>query len=699
MANPDAAHSPPPATPSAPARRETLIAALLLAVVTFIVFSPVLRFPFVNYDDPDFVTSNGAVQMGLTAESVSWAFKSLMIYWQPLTWVSYMLDFELWGMKPGGYHLTNLLLHLASTVVLFLALKRMTRAHWPSALVAALFALHPLHVETVAWISERKGALSSLFWMLALWAYARYAKQPAPSRYALAALCFIGGLMSKSMVVTLPAVFLLLDFWPLRRIKGLTPAESGIPQRTLGQIALEKAPLFLLSAISGYLTIAAQQKSSAVLSLEQLSIAQRGSHALLGYLAYLQKTFWPANLTVFYPFPETIPAGKVALAALALAGVSALALALVRRAPAILVGWLWFLGVLLPVSGLFQTGDQAIADRYTYIPLIGLFIALIWGAAPLAARLPRAALGAAALVIIGGCVLATGKQLQHWRDTKSLAEQACRATERNHVGHAILGSIYAERKDWPKAREYYTRAISYKERYLDAHFGFAVALTEEGDLAAAMPHYRRALEINPSSAEAHSALGFALLRQNLAAEAAPELEAAVRLKPGLAQTRAALAAALQMLGRHDEAIAAYSQASGLPLGPAETWLSFGNYLVSSGRLAEAVPAFKRATELNPNLTAVLSRLAWILSTHPNPAIRNGPEALALGLKASQLSGQKDPLVENALAAAYAETGDFSQAIETAERAIALASAAGQTQVGAIAQKLLETYRSGNPHRE
>ena len=691
-------------TPAPSSKRDALVVSIFLLAVTLAVFSPVLNHAFLNYDDPDFVTANPNVQQGINGRSLSWAFTSLFIYWQPLTWVSYMLDHQGWGLNPRGFHLTNLWLHAANTLLLFAALRRLTKALWPSAFVAALFALHPLHVETVAWISERKGVLSGTFWMLALWAYARYVEKPGWPRYVPVVIFFAGGLMSKSMVITLPFVFLLLDYWPLRRLQSGTPGDHGTsttPRRTVLQLLTEKAPLLALALASGYLTVLAQRKVSAVMTLEQLSLGQRLGHALLGYLGYLRKTIWPSDLTVHYPLPETLPTWAILVAMLVVGGLSALALANARKFPWLVVGWLWFLGTLLPVSGLLQTGDQALADRYSYLPLIGLFIAVTWTVAELfrGATHPRMLLGLPAIGVVAACVVVTGMQLQHWANTRMLFAHSVAVTSRSYVAHAILANTYADAGQWAAAEKLYTQALSFKEAYTDGQFGFANTLAAQGKFAEAAPHFRRAIQLNPGLADAHNNFGFALLRQNNPTEAAAEFTAAIRINPNAARNHVGLAIAQQMLGRTDEAVATYARVVGLAPNTAAAFLGFGNFLVGQGYSAQALPCYQQALKLEPNSVEALSRLAWTYATHQDAAVRHGAEALRLATQACALTQEKDAVSLNALAAAYAENGQFPKAIEAAQKALALAQSSGQTQIAPIVQKLIELYQAGKPYRE
>jgi protein O-mannosyl-transferase len=665
--------------------RNRLLICIGLGFLTLVVFWPVTTFEFLRYDDPDFVTENPHVLNGLAREEIIWAFQSLYIYWQPLTWLSYMADVEVWGLTAKGFHLTSLLLHIASTSVLFLALSRMTGEQWPSAVVAGLFALHPLHIETVAWISDRKGVLSTVFWMLALLAYARYAarvngrgpkvEHPGPHAaaslspsppfslfsYALALLFFAMGLMSKSMVVTLPFVLLLLDYWPLGRLQ-----ENGMMRR-LGRLVVEKIPFFALAAVSSFLTLKAQQQAQAIWSGEQMGLGMRVATALAGYATYLRKTFWPADLAVLYPHPGAWPWWVVLCSAMVVAGVSLAAWITRKKHPYIVVGWLWYLGTLVPVSGLLQTGEQATADRYTYIPLIGLFVALVWGGAALARRwkLPEAAQGVAALVALGACLLTTGFQLSFWQNSGTLFARAAAVTDRNYLAHAVLGSLMAEEGRYAEALEHYNLSLSFHPNYPDTHSGLADAHLRFRNFDKAIEHYQKAISVKPTFAAYH-------------------------LK---------LARAFEMAGHIEEAIAAYEEALRIQPNAPEAHLVAGNLCLARGRFIDALKHYRAAVQAKPDWPDALNRLAWLLATHGEESVRNGAEALQLATRACELTNYQRPDALNALAAAYAENGRFAEAVQTSQRAIDLANAAGQGQLATIIQKLQEQYKAGQPYRE
>jgi tetratricopeptide (TPR) repeat protein len=571
--------------------RLTLLLCLGLLLGTFAVFGQVLRHEFINYDDPTYVTGNPNVYVGLTLEGVAWAFTSnYSSNWHPLTWISHMLDCQFFGLKPWGHHLSSLLLHAINTLLVFLVLKRMTGATWRSAVVAALFAWHPLHVESVAWVAERKDVLSATFWMLTLWAYLRYAQKPEPGRYLLCLLFFMLGLLSKPMVVTLPFVLLLLDYWPLGRSFGSGMAQQPVSGRRL---LLEKLPFFLLATASSVVTFLAQKSGGAVASLETLTLSQRAANALISYARYLRKIVWPSDLAMVYPLPDFWPAPQIIGAMLFLLAVTTAVVVCRKSRPYLMVGWFWFLGTLVPVIGLVQVGFQSLADRYTYLPSIGIFILLVWGMADLAGRWPqrRLILGRMTALILTACFTLTWFQLRLWQNSVTLFSHALAVTTGNFVAHNNLGSaldklgrsdealvhfkaaleirprdpetlyniglLLARQDKVHSAEAYYQEAL---RDYAHGHYLVALAAAEAGKFETAIAWYREALRLKPDAQEALRNLAWIL-----ATNPKPELRngvEAVRLAERaceLTQHRdpaslATLDAAYAEAGRFDDAI-------------------------------------------------------------------------------------------------------------------------------------------------
>ncbi|MGD0259054.1 MAG: tetratricopeptide repeat protein [Verrucomicrobiota bacterium] len=981
--------------------RRTILICGLLAVLALTAFWRVTHNDFIKLDDRQYVTENPHVQGGFTWENVKWAFQAgYASNWHPVTWLSHTLDVRIFGLRPGWHHLINLLLHTANAILLFLVLNRMTGAVCRSAVVAALFAVHPLHVESVAWVAERKDVLSTFFFILTLSAYARYAagRRPGsegsgrlgrngrlgeaslPSRlwYVATLGLFALGLMSKPMLATLPFVLLLLDFWPLGRSAewGMRGAESGGSARGRGWAGLvaEKVPFFVLAAGSSVLTFLAQAKGHNV-SIG-LPLGSRIANAIASYLKYLGKTVWPADLAVFYPHPDIrYPVShqwagwKIALAALLLIAITVWALFRARRQPWFAVGWFWYLGTLVPVIGIIQVGGQALADRYTYIPLIGVFICLTWGAADSLASLrpggrdvspkgpfspapdgislgrlgeasllsgAQVLLAAAGILAVTGCVLATQRQVKYWRNNLTLFEHALSVTANNAVAHYNIGTELEDQGNYDAAVAHFRTALEYDPSYADAHcsLGFALhalgkvddaleqyqaairlkpwhaqartslgaILWMRGQREAAFEQYAEALRLKPDLAQAHYNLGIALTALGRFPEATTHLAEAVRLKPDYPEARTRLSQALfkqgnlaeaeaamrevvrlyptnaearvnlgdllRLLGRRDEALGRYAEALRLQpdyavahydIGtilleqgkPAEAATHFaeatrqkpdgalafeglGRALALQGKFAQAAPQFREAVrlcptnaeiqvnlgdalmltgqsneaaasfaaalrlepdlaernvkqgkaladqgqldaalgrfmtaaclkpedadahenlglcfarlgkpdeaaahfeevvrlrpnaqayyelgrvqltqaktreaaasyqeavKLGPNWPAALNNLAWILATASDPQLRDGAEAIKLATRACTLTEFKEAVLVGTLAAAYAESGQFQEAVLTAERARELAASAGKKELAEKNRQLVELYRSGKPYHE
>jgi tetratricopeptide (TPR) repeat protein len=631
-----------PSTPANPPLKQTLLICVALAVVTLIVFWPVHRFDFINYDDTDYVAKNPRIQEGFTSSAIQWAFtESHSSNWHPVTWLSHMLDWQLFGKNAGGHHMVNVMFHIANSLLLFVLLRRMTQTTWPGAFVAALFALHPLHVESVAWVAERKDVLSTFLWLLTTWHYVRFAqaRHALPPRrsaldYSLALLFFALGLMSKPMLVTLPFTLLLLDFWPLRRMAGNNNSREITLPRLKSSI-VEKIPFFALIVISSALTFWAQRKGGAVTSLNALSLEGRISNALISYPRYLGKMLWPENLTILYPHPWQWPIWIAIAAALFLIGVTVVAIRNRQKHPYLIVGWLWFLGTLVPVIGLVQVGMQAIADRYAYIPLIGIFIAVTWWAWSVFGEPSknRTALGVVAAVILIGCTLATAKQLQHWQNSGTLFSRAVTLTKKNFLAHNNLGFYLYENGNVDEAIQHFQSAIQIypqfeiswrnmgqaldeKHRYAEAvtHYEKALqlnpghlevrnrlgnSLSEIGRVDEAIGHYNYVLERQPENVDAHNNLGVALAMKGQLADALVHLEKAVALNPRSASAHSNLGNAYAVQQKVDLAISHYKTALSLNTDDARTHNNLGNALAAKGMLAEAIENYRAAIRMEP----------------------------------------------------------------------------------------------------
>jgi tetratricopeptide (TPR) repeat protein len=668
------------------AKARPRLIGLLLALITLLAYLPVARDLFINYDDQVYVTDNRTVQNGLTWAGVKWAFTTgYASNWHPVTWLSHMLDCELFSLNAGAQHYVNVLFHAANAVLLLLLLFRLTGALWPSAFVAALFAWHPLHVESVAWISERKDVLSTFFALLTLLAYVRHAQgrarvesressagssllalDPRPSTfdYSLALFFFALGLMAKPMLVTLPFVMLLLDYWPLRRVPWVECRASSVLR-----LVLEKWPFFLLTIISCVVTFLVQRHGEAVMTIQQFPLHLRVANALIACERYLGKAFWPSNLAILYPLPNHLSWIR-AMAATAiglLGGISWLIWRMRRQCPYLLVGWLWFLGTLVPVIGLVQVGSAGMADRYTYFPLVGVFIIVAFGVRDLANRFqfPKAAVAAAAALTLALCLILTENQLRYWYDSESLFAHTLAATGGDNP---------------------------------NAQINYGAALEQKGRLAEALAQYREVESISPDNVEARYNIGNLLDKMGRPEEALPELRQAVQINPKSPAFHDTLGAVLVELGRFDEAMNQLAEAARLDPAYPAAHFDMGKLLLKQGRDSGAIDEFRTALRLDPDNFQILAYTAHVLAAEENPQIRDGKTALMLAATANALTGGAQPFVLDALGMACAETGDFTNALEVTQRAFDLATAAKMSKLEPLQQRL-QLYKNHQPWRE
>jgi protein O-mannosyl-transferase len=598
--------------------KQMALVCLLLTLMTVGVYWPVARHAFINFDDPDYVSGNPRVQAGLNWGSVPWAFSSLYASnWHPVTWLSHMLDCQIYGLRAGGHHVTSLLFHVVNSLLLFGLLKRLTGALWRSALVAALFALHPLHVESVAWVSERKDVLSAFFFMLTLGAYARYSGIQSPgantppstlhaSRYYVLSLLFFAlGLMSKPMLVTVPFVLLLLDFWPLCRLHWSTakpPLATAGQSSTLKRLIIEKIPFFTLSALSCVLTFLVQRACGAMTPLDKNPFELRLANALVGYARYLGKTLWPSKLAVFYPYSQlSLDSWQVVGAALLLLVATVAIVLAVKKQPYLLIGWLWFLGTLVPVIGLVQVGKQSLADRYTYLPHIGLFILIAWGVGAAVARLKwlrLISIGAAVMVLLG-CGILTSRQVSFWCDTKTLFQHAVAVTSRNFVAYTVVGNALCEENKLPEAITQCQKALEIAPDYPEAHNTLGNIYGRQGKYAEAIASYRLAAEADRTYADPRNGMGDIFVKQGKYAEAEAQCREALRLAPMHLPAMFGLATALHHQGKLDEAAEYYRRVLEFKPDLYTPRRFLGNILVAQGKPDQAIPQFVMALKIRP----------------------------------------------------------------------------------------------------
>jgi Tfp pilus assembly protein PilF len=757
--------APPGGSGSAgrPDRRTVLGICLLLVVITWVVFAQTVHFDFVNYNDDVCVYDNPVVAGGLSLAAVGWAFTHEQVAnWIPLTTLSHLLDCQMFGLRPGGHHLVNVLLHTAGVVLLFLVLRRMTGRLWRSAFVAAVYAIHPLRAESVAWVSERKDVLSAVFFMLTLAAYLRQVYRPSRAgRVAVAAL-FALGLLAKSMLATLPGVLLLLDCWPLGRCHH---------PREFVRLVVEKIPLLILSA--GACVAAALTPGLVIPPAERIPWGERLGNSVLSCAGYLWQMVFPSGLAIPYPYPrgpEALPVWKVGLALGLLAALSALAVADWKKRPWLLVGWLWFLGMLAPVSELLQINqDAAHADRYTYLPGIGLLIAATWTVAEATAgwKHRRVLAGSLMLATVAALMAAGYRQTAYWRNSETLWNRALACTSGNYVACVNLGSHLIQKGELAEGLARYRQALVYRPDYAAARVNLGVALFAQGDLAGAeaqdqavladdpanaaarenlgnvlvkqgrtgegIAEYRRVLQSQPAEENAHFNLGTALSAQGDLAGAIAEYRRALECNPADNQARNNLGAALLRTGDAEGALACFVKTLSLPGDPPARWERLGNAFLQQGRPAEAAACYRQTLRLRPDLagawtrlgaacfqqadlkgardcwqqalarepgqTDVQNNLAWLLATAADPALRDAAKAVALAEQARDETGAGNPAILRTLAAAYAGTGRWPEAAAAARKAAALAAAQTNNALTASLPREIKYYEAGGRTQE
>jgi Flp pilus assembly protein TadD len=593
---------------------QKVIIVCLLVAVTAIVYGQVIHHKFVNFDDDQYVTKNPYIWRGLSRQSIVWAFSTTYAnFWHPLTWLSHILDCQLFGRKAGMHHLSGLLLHLASTVLLFLFLFKSTKAVWCSAAVAALFAIHPLHVESVAWVSERKDVLSTFFWMLTMWAYVGYAQQTALKRYLLVFLFFILGLMAKPMLVTLPFVLLLFDYWPLSRLQLAD-------KNSLRSLIREKIPFLILALAAGIVAFWAQKSGGAIGSLVKYPLNMRFANAFVSYVSYIGKTLWPVHLLVPYPYPKTIPLWQAAGALVVLIGISVIALRLAFKYPYFIVGWLWYLGTLVPVIGLVQVGYHAMADRYTYVPLTGLFIIIAWGAADLSSKwhfknkkILQVSSAAAILAIL---MILSWIQASYWKNSIKLFEHSLKLCPDNVTAHNNLGTATMESGDIKGAEFHFSQVLKIDPKNSVAYHNLGLSLSRQGKTDEAIKLYRKALKLNPRQVQSHEKIAEALFERGDYREAAMHFNEVLKVRPGDAEILNNLGDALMHAGKAPEAARYFSKALRIK-SDYSVHYNLGSALLAIGKLDEAIIQLSESLRLKPDNELAHNNLGNALAQQGN----------------------------------------------------------------------------------
>jgi protein O-mannosyl-transferase len=706
----------------APTRGAVVVICTVLTAITCLVFGQTLRHQFVTYDDPQYVYANPDVTAGVSPARIAWAFTHTIAgNWHPLTTISHMLDCQLYGLNPAGHHFTNVLLHTIAVILLFLVLRQMTGNLWRSAFVAVLFAIHPLHVESVAWISERKDALSAVFFMFTLGAYVRYVRANSLTAYLLVLLFFALGLMSKPMLVTLPFILLLLDYWPLERIGSPGLANPMVRQAarsrqssTITRLIVEKIPLLALSAVFSVVTLLGQFHSTGISN--QLPLAWRLSNAVVSYVVYIWQMFWPVRLAAFYPHPhDQLLPWQVFLAIAFLVAITVLAIHLREQRGYVFTGWFWYLGMLVPVIGLVQAGEQARADRYTYLPQIGLYVLITWGITDLvlsmAARRPgwglvpaasppasfrshktRAASSAApphrrrsnpssgykalcaaiAIAIIAPLSWRAFVQTSFWKDSEILWKHTLAVTSDNDVAHYNLGYLFLQRGDSDSAISHFETALRIRSRNRAGHYDFGGApiennlaniLAQKGRINEAIDHYHNAMRLRPGYGDPYLNLGNLLVRQ----------------------------------GRMSDAIALWQQARATESKDARFHTTLADAFLRAGLQKDAVAEYEYAAGISTQDPLPRNNLAWLLATSRDASIRDGTRALELANEALGLSNSKDPNFLRTLAAANAESGRFAEAEETARKALRAAERLDNRTLVSALHDEIALYELGLPY--
>jgi tetratricopeptide (TPR) repeat protein len=659
-----------------------------IVAITLIAYEPIRNNGFVSYDDPKYITDNPHLTEGITQDSVIWAFtQSYVANWHPITWITHILDYQLFGNNPLGHHLVSLLLHIATALLIFWVLANMTGTIWTSAFVAAVFALHPLQVESVAWAAERKTVLSGLLWLLTTVAYIRYAKRPSIGRYTLLFLVFGLCILTKPTVVTLPLVLLLLDYWPLDRVKW-------------GRLIMEKIPLLVLSAILSVITFVVQQHGGAVMPLEKMLLDFRVANMFISYMRYIGKTIWPSRLAVFYPpLPSNLPETTAVTCTLLFILITVLSIYIGRRRRYIAVGWLWYVGTLVPTIGLVQAGAQAMANRYMYIPILGLLIIIAWAVRDLVANQPRWKIVPAVLaaVVLSSAIILTRMQVRHWQNSMTLFEYALKVSKNNAVAENSYGCALFEAGRDSEAVLHLSNAVRISPIFSEARNNLGKVFLKQGKLNEAIACFNELINRKKDSAEVYYNLAVALSMQNKYEDAIKYFARVLMLNPKYPDAHRRMGAVLLAAGKADEAISYLNEALRINPEQAEVCVKLGTAYTLLGKSELAIQNWTRAVELEPNNAGVLNNLAWLLATVGDVSVRKADKAIEFATRACELSGYKEPEQLDTLAVAYAAAGRFDDALATARQAVNIAKVRGQEKLVSEIQSRIELYQAGRSY--
>jgi protein O-mannosyl-transferase len=684
---------------------------LVLAGLTALVFAQTLRYQFVNYDDGAYVYRNPTVTRGLMAENAVWAFTHVVAAnWHPLTVISHMLDCQLYGLNPSGHHFTNVALHTITAVLLFLVLNQATQALWRSAFVAAVFAIHPLHVESVAWVAERKDVLSGAFFMLTIGAYIFYTRRRTVLSYLWMMIVFACGLMAKPMLVTVPIVLLLLDYWPLNRVyepgkpnsRQANATQTATNGSTITELILEKIPILALSAGTCVVALLTQGQNQSIARTDVLPLSARLANAFVSILIYVRQMMWPNNLAVFYPHPgRGVPAWEIGISVASLTAVTLGAVIARKRYPFIFTGWFWYVGMLMPVIGIVQVGLQAHADRYTYLPQIGLYLGLTWSATELARTWPhrKVILSIAAFAVLAALLPVARIQTSYWRDSESLWRHAAAVTPDNSTTIEHLSDALLDKGRVDEAILEARRGLDFRPTTASAFSILGVALTRGGRLDEALAYLRLAMESDPKLYLLHYNLANVYLQKEELDKAIVEYEKELDSNATFAEARNNLGNALLRKGKLDEAVAHFKTALKLNPNYAEAHNNYGIALSQLGDMPPAIDQWNKTLEIEPTNLNALCNLAWVYATFPDAPIRNGSKALELAKRALELSGHRNARIWRLAAAAYAETGQFPEAIDAARNGLELAKAEGDDRLTRSLEMNIALFQKDSPLRD
>lgn len=686
--------------------RNDAVIAVVISMMTLAAYMQLGHSAFVNFDDNTYVYENLNVLGGLSLHDIKWAFTTGSNgNWHPLTWLTHMLDLELFGLNAGKQHLVNVALHIANSILLFFFIRLSTGTFWRAAFVSAAFAWHPMHVESVAWIAERKDVLSMFFCLLTLLAYNYYAAKPGQLTYLLTLVLFALGLMSKSMLVTLPFLLLLLDFWPLRRVLagGKPDVESDRnPKVSVKRLVIEKIPFFALSGIISYVAYCTQKAAGATTGL-QVAVSERLSIVPLSYCRYVLKLLWPAKLAVFYPYESNVPLWELALSVLCLVVISAAAIIWFRNKPWMFIGWFWFVGTLVPVIGIVQVGGQSMADRYSYLPSVGLFIAAVWWLSDLAVErvLAKYLISGAMTLCLAVWLYLTWHQATYWRSSETLFRHELECAQDNPNAEYNLGHALYDQGRLDEAIEYYKRTLKFNAPYFlyMANNNIGMCLSMQGKLAEGNKYFKEAIRLNDEPWFQHINYAYNLSVLGDKETALAECSRAIEIAPNEPKPHYTKGLIYMEDGRFKEALPEFEETVRLAPGDELGHVKYAAVLNALGDTASAVTEYSRALSIKPDDVTALNNLAWIRAANSRDEFRNGAEAVRLAERACAITRNSKSFVLGTLAAAYAEAGNYAEAVATAGKAHDVAVANGEKAIADVNEQLIELYRAGKPYHE